>query len=56
MDNSLLFFILFLCCLWLVLDEFGGNKNIDKFLVKTFPNLQATEQGFFAKLFDKLGG
>jgi hypothetical protein len=53
MDSTLLYFILFLCCLWLIIDEFGGNKNIDKFILRVFPNLEQTEQGFFSKLFNK---
>ena len=38
MDNSLLFFILFLSCLWLVLNEFFGTRYIEKFLAKLVPS------------------
>lgn len=50
MDNTLLYFILFLVCLWLLIDEVVGSKKIDRFIVKVFPNLEQTETSFFSKL------
>lgn len=33
-DKNLFFFILSLCCFWLVLDQIVGNKNISNFVDK----------------------
>jgi hypothetical protein len=34
MDKNLLFLILALCCVWLIMSEFYGNKYISRFVDK----------------------
>ena len=33
-DNSIIYLTLALCCFWLVLDNFMGNKYLDGFIKK----------------------
>ena len=40
MDSSLFFFILSLCCLFLILDMVYGNQLIKQFLVAVNPELE----------------
>lgn len=38
-DKTIFFITLALVCVWLILDNFYGNKRIDNFVASLFPSL-----------------
>ena len=39
-DKSLFFITLALICIWVILDNFYGDKKLNRFIVSIFPSLE----------------
>lgn len=53
-DTSLFFLVLSLGCVWLVLDDFYGNKFVSKFIIKMIPKSKEDGESFSGTFFSGL--